>query len=165
MKPMSRIQVKLPPNDHTALKIKSVQEHRTLSEELEETLVELMAGNLEIEEEKESLKATALTISTSVANDFEAYCKKEGKPMNTMLRLAVAAKLKTQPELFAAIDALKHKRATTSKALGGLEITERLIQQMIHESRRLVPITPEERDAAVAALTCRTHDAYLGNTQ
>ena len=108
MKQMSRIQVKLPQNDHTALKMKSVQENRTLSEELEEALVDLMSGKLEIED-KDTMKATALTLSSEVLADFHIYCKKVGKPVNAMLRMAVSAKLRTQPEIFAAIDALKHK--------------------------------------------------------
>ena len=108
MKQMSRIQVKLPQNDHTALKLKSVQENRTLSEELEEALVDLMSGKLEIED-KDTMKATALTLSSDVLAEFSTYCKKVGKPVNAMLRMAVAAKLRSQPEIFAAIDALKHK--------------------------------------------------------
>ena len=114
MKPKTtRVQVKLPPQDHAELKIRSIREHRTLSEELEETLVQFMAGDLdnEVVDEK-TLKATALTLSAGVVEEFNAYCKKAGKPMNTMLRLAVAAKLRkvrSQSELFAAIDTYGHK--------------------------------------------------------
>lgn len=115
MKQTSRIQVKLPQVDHTALKLKSVQENRTLSEELEEALVDLMSGKIEIED-KDTMKATALTLDSQVVAEFHDYCKKVGKPVNAMLRMAVAAKLRSQPEIFAAIDALKYKHRHSNSA-------------------------------------------------
>ena len=123
MKQMSRIQVKLPQIDHTALKLKSVQRNRTLSEELEEALVDLMSGDTEVEQEP-PLKSTALTISSEVLEKFEAYCKKKGRPVNAMLRMAVSAKLRTQPEIFAAIDALKHKHRHSNSLRPDMPLTK-----------------------------------------
>jgi len=109
MKPQGKFQYRLTSSEHTALRIKSLQEGISLSEMTEAILLDVLEGRLDLTEVEDDAQPTSSTISADVIARFNAYAKERGVPKNKLVRLAVAAKLRTQPEMFAAIDALTHK--------------------------------------------------------
>ena len=109
MKSQDRFQYRLTSSEHTALRIRALEEGITLSEMMESILIGAMDGSLDPNEVEDEPQPTSSTISSDVVEQFNAYCKRVGTPKNKLVRLAVAAKLRTQPELFAAINARAQK--------------------------------------------------------
>ena len=94
MKPQGKFQYRLTSSEHTALRIKSLQEGKSLSEMTEEIMLDVLDGRLDPTDlEDEDYQPTSGTISEEVIARFEAYAKEKGVPKNKLVRLAVRAKL------------------------------------------------------------------------
>lgn len=93
MKAQGRFQYRLTRSEHTALRIKALQEGVSLSEMTEQTLLDVLEGRIDPIPVKDEHCLTASTISEEVIARFEAYAKEKGIPMNKLVRLAVRAKL------------------------------------------------------------------------
>ena len=93
MQAQGRFQYRLTSSEHTALRIKSLQEGKSLSEMTEEIMLDVLDGRIDPIEVEEAQQPTASTISEEVIARFEAYAKEKGVPKNKLVRLAVRAKL------------------------------------------------------------------------
>ena len=164
-----QITANLTPHDFTVIQALAVAERRKTTDVIRNLLDDISSRKIEIEAppkpEKEKLHSTAVRVDDRLNTQISDFKEDTGLSVDKALHLALDKIQRTQPELFAAIDALGKKQPTDLKAVDNVEITERQIQQKIHESRRTAPITPEERDAAIASLTHRSHDVYLGSAE
>ncbi len=94
MRTFKKLQVRLPSNEHTALRILSLQENKTLSEEAVEILEAILRGEINIEVEEDAYQATSILAPADVLEQFNKFAKERGMPSNKMFRLGVAARLK-----------------------------------------------------------------------
>lgn len=93
METTTKFQFRLPSNEHTALRIKALQENKSLSELVEEILEDVLSGRIDVTVTEQDFQPTSTTLSTSVVERFDAYVHKSGMPKNKLVRLAVAAKM------------------------------------------------------------------------
>ncbi len=81
---------RLPDSDHTALKIKSLKEKRSIGEIVEKLLEDIVSGNRQIPlEDGEKMRPTSAIINADLREKFETYAHERGIPINKLLRLAI----------------------------------------------------------------------------
>lgn len=91
---MTQLNVRIPESDHTALKIKSATERKSVSDILVEALNEVLAGTLDPAVDKPPVNVTTTaSVDEDLKLRLDTYAEKHGIPLNKLVRLTLRAKL------------------------------------------------------------------------
>ena len=105
------LQIRLPSDGHTALRVASSLEKTTMAKKVEETMEDAMAGTLDLVQKKVDVKLTQVKIDPEVLDRFVEFAKKNNVSVNGLLCQAVEAKMKNRslPEVIKGINGLMYK--------------------------------------------------------
>ena len=148
----SQISINPTPNDLTVIREIALVERRKPSDVIRNLFEDVMDGKTSIEPSQAMTgkrHAMGVMVDPTFKSRFDQFKEEKHLSADKILHLAL--------------------QNFSQKAIAGEatsdDITENMIHQKIHESRIKAPYTPEEREAAIAALRHNIKEAHHGNPE